>query len=335
MTGMLTTCFGSQLKEIDDAIKAGEWSSDGETFYSLPVQEAEYADYQIEMVLGHYAAEPGFTSTTYVRTTALRDFLPIEAEVIVFIDSDLDYHYDPDETIISYEDYPMQIDLLIWHTVELDPAIFYWSIQDAINAASASETIFVYNGVYNEGLLVDRAVTIIGLCDVTLDGAGIDVNYGIHITANDVTVKNFLIVNFTYGWGWGVQLTGADYCLLENLRIEKCNSGINLYRGSDYNTIQYCEVNGIGGHGISIYGSDLGCTHNTIRNNKMMGCAWYMPYGIIHLPVMPVFSGASYNIIEGNIINGTGVGYGIGLWGYTYGRADMPETGNLIKANTI
>ena len=210
------------------------------------------------------------------------------------------------------------------------------TIQQAINAAYPNDTIIVHEGIYNEGLTVDKeGLTILGLCDVILDGTGIDVDYGIHITADNVVIKNFHIANFTYGWGWGVQLTGADHCLLENLLVEKCNSGINLYRGSDHNIIQNCEINGIGGHGISIYGSDVGCTHNIIRNNKMIGCAWYMPYGKYHLAVMPIFSNASYNVIEGNILTGTGVGYGICLWGYTYGRADMPETENLIRANNI
>ena len=210
------------------------------------------------------------------------------------------------------------------------------TIQQAINAAYPYDTIIVHEGTYNEGLLVDKeGLTILGLGNVILDGTGIDVHYGVHITADNVVIKNFHIANFTYGWGWGVQLTGADYCLLENLLVEKCNSGINLYRGSDHNIIQNCEINGIGGHGISIYGSDLGCTHNIIRNNRMIGCAWYMPYGKYHLAVMPIFSNASYNIIESNILTGTGVGYGMCLWGYTYGRSDMPEAGNLIRANNI
>ena len=210
------------------------------------------------------------------------------------------------------------------------------TIQQAINAAYPNDTIIVHEGTYNEALIVDKeGLNILGLGNVILDGTGIDVDYGIHVVADNVIIKNFHIANFTYGWGWGVQLTGADHCLLENLLVEKCNSGINLYRGSDHNIIQNCEINGIGGHGISIYGSDLGCTHNIIRNNRMIGCAWYMPYGKYHLAVMPIFSNVSYNVIEGNILTGTGVGYGMCLWGYTYGRADMPEVGNLIRANNI
>ena len=212
----------------------------------------------------------------------------------------------------------------------------YPTIQEAIDAAAPGYMIIVHEGTYNEALIVNKErLTIIGLGNVILDGTGIKAHYGIHIIADHVVIKNFHIVGFTYGWGWGVQISGADHCLLEDLFIEKCNSGINLYRGSDFNTIQRCEIRGIGGHGISIYGSDLGCTHNIIRNNRMIGCAWYMPYGKYHLAVMPIFSGASYNVIKGNILTGIGVGYGICLWGYTYGREDMPEAENLIKDNDI
>ncbi len=213
----------------------------------------------------------------------------------------------------------------------------YPTIQEAIDAAEEGDTIIVEEGVYHENLVIDKRLTLEGVSKegVILDGEGIKAHYGVHITADGVVIRRFTIKGFTYGWGWGVQLTGADNCIVEDLIIIECNSGINLYKGCDNNIIQHCEIVGIGGHGISIYGSDEGCTNNVIRENEIIGCAWYQPYGIYHLPAIPVFSGASHNVIEDNIVEGTGVGYGIALWGYTYGRSDMPEIGNIIRNNII
>ena len=215
---------------------------------------------------------------------------------------------------------------------------YFRTIQAAIDAVAENGIVHVAAGTYNEAITIGKSLTLQGEDKTTtiIDGTGIDAHYGIHITASDVVVQGFTIKDFTYGYGWGVQLTDADHCLLEDLLIKECNSGINLYRGSDHNTIQNCEVNGIGGNAISIYGSDVGCAHNVIRNNRIIGCAWYMPDGKIHLPAIPVFSGASNNIIEGNVLEGTGVGYGINLCGY-HGRprVDMSETGNVIRDNEI
>ncbi|GEM_PF-4002768 len=217
----------------------------------------------------------------------------------------------------------------------------YSTIQEAINAAEEGDTIIVREGVYHENLVIDKPLTLKGVSkeDVILDGEGIEAHYGVHIIADGVVIRSFTIRGFTYGWGWGVQLTDADNCIVEDLKIIECNSGLNLYKGCDNNTIQYCEIIDIGGHGISIYGSSEGCTNNLIKENKIIGCAWYQPYGKYHLPAIPVFSGASDNVIEDNIVVGTGVGYGIALWGYTYGkpgkRSDMLETGNTIRNNII
>ena len=222
-----------------------------------------------------------------------------------------------------------------------DPTHFE-TIQEAINAVAEGGTVHVAAGTYNEAITIDKSLTLQGEDKTTtiIDGTDTGAEYGIYITASDVVVRGFTIKGFTSGWGWGIQLDGADNCLLEDLIVKECNSGINLYRGSDNNVVQNVEVRDIGGHGISIYGSDVGSTGNQIRNNRIIGCAWYTGDGQYHLPAIPVFSGASNNVIEDNVIEGKvaegeKVGIGIALWGYTYGGGDKSESGNIIRDNTI
>ena len=142
-------------------------------------------------------------------------------------------------------------------------------------------------------------------------------------------------------WEWGIQLTGADNCLLENIIIENCINGINLYRGCHNNVVRNNLIKNCTGNAISIYGSNKGCWHNLIENNEIIDCAFaestVVP-GTYRIPAIPVFSNASYNIIRSNIIRQeayVGKGRGIVLWGSTYGGSDMAETGNIIENNFI
>jgi parallel beta-helix repeat protein len=75
----------------------------------------------------------------------------------------------------------------------------YSSIQEAINDALDEDTIFVYNGRYNENLRIDKSIRMVGNDKFTtlIDGfeneeEGIDVVY---ITADEVTIQGFTIHN--------------------------------------------------------------------------------------------------------------------------------------------
>ena len=67
------------------------------------------------------------------------------------------------------------------HTVELDPAEFFYKIQDAINAASGGETILVYEGTYVENVNVLKVELINGTFGIASWG-----------TDNSVISKNII-----------------------------------------------------------------------------------------------------------------------------------------------
>jgi nitrous oxidase accessory protein NosD len=373
MEGLLT---GIYFKEIGGTIGTTdlscEWSPDGETFYPASLQTAEYSDYEVEMLLGPYSAWPGFTSTTYVRTTANRDFNPIITEIIVFQDLDSDYHYDPGEPVISIADYPMRIDLWIWHTAELDPASFYWSIQAAINAASPGDIIFVYDGVYTENLIVNKALTLQAASHPIIDGGA--AGDCISISANNVVIDGFEIRNGYNGIigqtsgstfsnnvihdnlnipgfaGVGILLWGDndDNLIIANEIYSNDRQGIFVGYGDDskistgniiaentvYNNGLYRYANGpdASAYGIQLWNAD----NNIIENNEVYGHDDWFPYPDLY-PTYDFAQGiylcdSSDNTIVNNYLHDNN--YGVGLWHPARALRNNYINHNNIAGNT-
>jgi VCBS repeat-containing protein len=121
------------------------------------------------------------------------------------------------------------------------------TIQEAIDAANAGDTILVAAGTYHENVTVDESVTIQGMGEVVIEGSfatdngGItdlpaflrtapaydgDSGSGITVAADDVTIRNLTIQWFRTG----VTLEDCDGVTLEDLTIASTVQGI--FRGS-------------------------------------------------------------------------------------------------------
>ncbi|MBS3749675.1 MAG: hypothetical protein KGY67_08280, partial [Candidatus Thermoplasmatota archaeon] len=73
----------------------------------------------------------------------------------------------------------------------------YQSIQDAINASSEGDTIYINESLINEGnITVNQSVIIKnnGSISPVIDGLG---NYGFNVTVSNVTIQNLTIKNCT------------------------------------------------------------------------------------------------------------------------------------------
>ncbi len=139
----------------------------------------------------------------------------------------------------------------------------YSRIQDAINDASDGDTVFVYNGIYVENLIVYKSINLIGENRNTtiIDG-----------NKNDSVVQ--IDSDWVYIKGFSIQNSGSNLS----------NAGINIC--SNYNTVKYNNILN-NRKGIQIQNSSNNITSNNISNND---------YGIWPL------TGSNSNIVINNTI---------------------------------
>ncbi|MFA5772660.1 MAG: glycosyl hydrolase family 28-related protein, partial [Thermoplasmata archaeon] len=64
----------------------------------------------------------------------------------------------------------------------------YTIIQDAINASSEGDTVYVYNGTYYENLTINKTINLVGESNQStiIKGTGASDSKGIYVTANYV-----------------------------------------------------------------------------------------------------------------------------------------------------
>lgn len=91
----------------------------------------------------------------------------------------------------------------------------YFTIQDAVNKASAGDTVFVKNGVYyNEAININKAINLVGENPDTTyligNGTTILINSFAINSPTDFSISNFTIENVVAGNGTGIYILG-DY----------------------------------------------------------------------------------------------------------------------------
>jgi len=129
------------------------------------------------------------------------------------------------------------------------PSVAYPTIQSAINAANAEDTIQIAAGTYAENVTVGKALTLQGAGDATVITP---TGTGINITADHVTVESVKVSGGTTGVNVGngtdrvtlegVTCTGATYGLLvqgdiapiTDLSITNCNMSGNTTCGAKF-----------------------------------------------------------------------------------------------------
>ena len=200
----------------------------------------------------------------------------------------------------------------------------FTTIQAAIDAAQDGYFINIHEGVYNEHIIINKAITVQGENKdlVIIDGGG--VGFGVTVNHNDVTVQTLTIRHA----GHGINIS-ASYVSVANLIIDNTGKGIVLTQAT-YTSISGCTINN----------SQFGCwikqsSHNTtiiqnsfsnsstailisdsddqrITQNSIRDC----PTGI------SLFT--SRNIVRSNTINTTD--WGMVLYGSSF---------NTVQSNTF
>ena len=137
--------------------------------------------------------------------------------------------------------------------------IDFTNIQDAIDSASAEDTIFVYSGTYYENVIVDKSIKLIGIGKPVIDaGKSRD---GMKLTAGKCKIQGFEITGVG---GIGIKVKSEGNTIKNNtVLLSDCRVGIRI-EGSNNNTISSNNLSH-DYYGIALFGSD----NNTISSNNL------------------------------------------------------------------
>jgi parallel beta-helix repeat protein len=165
----------------------------------------------------------------------------------------------------------------------------YNIIQDAIDAASDGDTVYVFNGIYWSVVIDNKTINLVGedRNNTIINGTGSGTAVFIMHT-NWVNMTNFNVS----GGSYGIKLINSSNNTIKDNIMLLHYSGINLYKSSDNRIINNIILNLLGSFNDRS-GIELNWSHrNLILNNN---CSFSF-IGIL-------VEWSSYNIIQNNICN--------------------------------
>ena len=113
----------------------------------------------------------------------------------------------------------------------------YPTIQEAVNHSNDGDRIEVRAGTYNEHIVVDESVKIIGDgSSVTFVDGGGESNHIFKIEADDVEISGFTIQNCPKSRS-GIRLERANSSYIHDNIFNECGGGVEIYWTKDH-TIQ-------------------------------------------------------------------------------------------------
>ena len=177
------------------------------------------------------------------------------------------------------------------------------TIQGGVDLAGAGDTVYVYDGTYNEcGITVDKQLDLVGESreGVIVDGGGdpyTDVFY-ITTSAIKVNIDTFTVTN---GGKNGIRVRGP-YTNITNCNIyDNKDDGIYI-RASSYNNIMNCDIYENNDGGIWF---QVNSAYNTITNCNIYNHIYSHAYGIqlTQSPNSKLEGNALYNNGMGLVVN--------------------------------
>lgn len=159
--------------------------------------------------------------------------------------------------------------------VEIEGKGKYNHIQEAIDAASDGDTIFVYNGTYNETIVLNKSINLVGETitkPIITYNESIGENMAIiWITADNCTVEGFNIVYTKSPYEPAGIWTNSSNNIISNNTIINLTNGVYADRGSKNNVIEWNNIinstNGI----VLTSTSHSYVSWNTILNTSKYG----------------------------------------------------------------
>lgn len=185
------------------------------------------------------------------------------------------------------------------------------SIQAAINNATTGDTILVLAGTYNESLVVNKSISLIGEDENKTIINGQNNQFIINITADNVTIEGFTIQNaLNLNPSSGISILNSEGSVISDNRIENSQQGITV-TSSNNDVISDNIVTTNAQQGITF----TSCNNNTVADNIIMNSQ----QGI-------TLQSSGSNTISDNLITGnTGRG----------GIALIASSNNFFSGNVI
>jgi len=168
--------------------------------------------------------------------------------------------------ILNLVIYPVEICSAEAKTLHVGSGHLYTTIQDAINDANESDTIYVHRGTYTENIVIDKSVTLTGENKLNTIISGESTGHVIKITKNNVNLSSFTIQN-SQGSGYDcIMLDKVDNCFIyDNIIQNSADEGVFLF-DSEYNEISENTIKNNENYGVSTSYSD----NNIIDNNQII-----------------------------------------------------------------
>jgi len=139
----------------------------------------------------------------------------------------------------------------------------YSYIQNALNDANDSDTIFVYSGTYNEGLVIRKSVHLIGQNRHNTIIDGTDYPVVVTIKADNVIFEEFTVQYPTMETCTGILIEGS-YATIKNNLIQRALTGVLSFASDSTkiigNIIAKCVL------GVKLQGSFL----NLVEKNNFI-----------------------------------------------------------------
>ena len=196
-------------------------------------------------------------------------------------------------------------------TVRSDGAGNYTSIQEAINAASPGDTVYVFPGIYYGAVVVNKTIILIGEeKNTTIIDSSNSGFYAVLIQSPDATLSGFTIQNSTVGVYFAGNKSVSNTTITNNV-ITNNKDGIYLVNISNV-VIFGNMITANDGSGIRLYGS----IDNNIYENTISG---HQGYGIV------LWDLSYNNTIFRNIITDNKNGVGLRRW----------SDNNVISENNV
>jgi len=175
------------------------------------------------------------------------------------------------------------------------------TIQEGIDNASSGDTVYVYNGIYNEKLIIDKPILLIGedKTHTIIDGTSFGNSLVVVSSTNNVSIINFWVRNADDS---GIGIVYSEFCSVTDCIITDNENGVSLFYSNNNNNIENNTIETNSAHNIELGWSNYNkITYNTVTKN-------------VNICGITIHSSSNDNILYNNILSGNAQDNSVNTW---------------------